>query len=664
MRSVSPVHLFAGPSLFGTPFDDAEPDTRAGALVWHPPARRGDITALLKAQDTPGIIALVDGTFHSYPSVAHVELRDALQAGWRVYGLCSMGAIRVSEMMHLGMQPFGVVAKMFCDDPDFADDEVALVHATEAPFFPFSEPMVHIRAYLADMLARGLLDAQQHAAVVSAMRERWYADRTFARLRDALTEITAPHVHAGLFAHLDDFSPYRLKQRDLMQFLEAQPWLEADANAAPTPLFDPGTLSLGNVPPANAPFLPAFALSSSLRVRTAEESLELVRPLALERGVSRVVDTTWLDRLGLPVYASIRPNAAPGSLNVHAGKGFTHAEAKIGAYMEAIEFSYAEIGRSRVVQQLASPLAVVESFDHQVQFVDFCPSLNQSRPVQANDALGVVVAEELMSLKRNVLVPAELVFTPYYASDGMLQYGASTNGLASGNTVEEATVHGLAEVMERHVESFAKLEAPSYWVDPRTLPARLRAMAECFERAGLELHLRYTPNEFGMAYFSAYVSEEGDYPAAMCAGMGFHCNSSIAAVRAVAEAAQSRLTTIHGGRDDLIMTHLLFNKIGKEKELEVKAALRKAVADKTGGISFADVPDYPAESVMGAYDTLTGALRRAGMNHLARVIFTEENRPFQVVRVIVPGAESYNHHHRRVGPRLLQFSKQQAARQR
>jgi ribosomal protein S12 methylthiotransferase accessory factor len=71
-------------------------------------------------------------------------------------------------------------------------------------------------------------------------------------------------------------------------------------------------------------------LSSSLRSRSAEESLVIAESIALSRGVSRVVDTTWLDRIGIPVYSSIRPDGVKGTLCVHAGKGFTHAEAKIG----------------------------------------------------------------------------------------------------------------------------------------------------------------------------------------------------------------------------------------------------------------------------------------------------------------------------------------------
>lgn len=535
---------------------------------------------------------------------------------------------------------------------------MALLHAADAPYFPFSEPMLHIRAYLDQMAAAGLLDQRQHAELVAVVRERWYAGRTFTLLREALQRIARADARAALLSHLADFAPYRLKQQDLVQFLEAKPWLHDAGERA-----EPGAAVIGSQQhdvAAGAAGAPAFVLSSSLRSRSAEESLRLARPLALERGVSRVVDTTWLDRLGIPVYAAIRPDASKHSLNVHAGKGFTHAEAKIGAYMEAIEFSFAEPGRNRVTPHLATPVDILDSFEHQVAFPDFCPSQHVTAEVQAGDAIAVVEADELLSLRHPVLVPAELVLYPY-TGPGLRLYGSNMNGLALGNTVAEATVHALAEVMERHVDSFLKLGAASHWVDPATLPPRLRAMVERFAQAGLEFHLRYAPNQFGLAHLSGYALEESDHPATMASGMGFHCNSDIAAVRAIAEAAQSRLTTIHGGRDDLVALHLLFNRLGPEREQAVKAQMRQSVADRRHSIAFGEIPDMKAASIDAAYGALTAGLQRAGLQHLARVVLTDEQCPFQVVRVIVPGAEHYNQDHKRVGPRLLRYFNENTA---
>ena len=62
-------------------------------------------------------------------------------------------------------------------------------------------------------------------------------------------------------------------------------------------------------------------------------------------GISRVTDITRMDRLGLPVFASVRPRGK--ALCVHAGKGLLPADARIGALMEALEFAIAEPQRTR-----------------------------------------------------------------------------------------------------------------------------------------------------------------------------------------------------------------------------------------------------------------------------------------------------------------------------
>src|SRR5215472_9669481 len=91
-----------------------------------------------------------------------------------------------------------------------------------------------------------------------------------------------------------------------------------------------------------------FRQSSSLRARPIAETLRLAERVGRELGVVRVTDTTRLDRVGVPVFAAIRPAATPLSLCVSAGKGLLVDEARIGATMEAIELAFAEPGRSGV----------------------------------------------------------------------------------------------------------------------------------------------------------------------------------------------------------------------------------------------------------------------------------------------------------------------------
>ncbi|MFJ6904951.1 TfuA-like protein [Streptomyces griseoluteus] len=215
--TTSPVTLFAGPTIWGM---DAASWADTGVTL-RPPARRGDIDSLLSEE--PGILAIADGTFHSYPAVGHAEIRTALEKGWQIWGLCSMGAIRAAEMHTLGMRGFGDVFEAYAEDPDLDDDEVALLHSSEPPFRPMSEPMLHLRRFLADLTDRQLLTGSQSSAIVSELKQRWYADRTMGALRNALThhaDLPATVLHA----EMANFDAFRTKQHDLLRFLKEQPW--------------------------------------------------------------------------------------------------------------------------------------------------------------------------------------------------------------------------------------------------------------------------------------------------------------------------------------------------------------------------------------------------------------------------------------------------------
>ena len=99
---------------------------------------------------------------------------------------------------------------------------------------------------------------------------------------------------------------------------------------------------------AAARMTPDVLLSSSLRPVSPEATLARAKRIAPPLGITRVTDITRLDRVGIPVYASIRPSATIGSLCVNAGKGLHPIEAEVGAYMEAIELAVAEPEAKRV----------------------------------------------------------------------------------------------------------------------------------------------------------------------------------------------------------------------------------------------------------------------------------------------------------------------------
>jgi ribosomal protein S12 methylthiotransferase accessory factor len=376
------------------------------------------------------------------------------------------------------------------------------------------------------------------------------------------------------------------------------------------------------------------------------------RKWARALGITRVTDITRLDRVGIPVFTSVRPGAAVGSLCVNAGKGFRPIEAEVGATMEAIEFALAEPGASHVTTVRATARDVLDGRERPEAVLDLCPKLGVR--VRLDAPMECVVAEEIATGGR-ALVPAELVFMPYRPHRRHRpMFGATSNGLSSGNTLAEATVHGLCELVERDVRSFQAFRDTSAPVDLDSARGAPAAMVEAIRAAGLELYVRTAKNEFGLAYFKAIIHDpDACVPQLLNGGFGCHPHRDVAFVRAVAEAAQSRLSFIHGGRDDLVDTHARFDGWSRARK---RAFVRRVVENAALGarVSLASVDDHSerVNAVEQCERFVLGRLAALGFDKVYRVAFCRPEDDLQVVRVIVPRLEFFDESLLRVGPRL------------
>jgi ribosomal protein S12 methylthiotransferase accessory factor len=389
-----------------------------------------------------------------------------------------------------------------------------------------------------------------------------------------------------------------------------------------------------------------------MRTSTPEATLARAKSRAGALGITRVTDITRLDHVGIPVYASIRPGAAAGSLCVNAGKGFHPIEAEVGAYMEAIEFALAEPGASHITPLRATARDVLDGRRRPEAILDLCPKLGVRIDLDA--PMDCVLAHDITTGDR-ALVPAELVFLPFRPHARFKStFGSSSNGLSSGNTLGEATVHGLCELVERDVRSFQAVRDTSAPVDLDTADGAPAALVQAIRAAGLELYVRAARNAFGLAYFTAVINDpDACVPQLLNGGFGCHPHRSVAFVRAVAEAAQSRLSFIHGGRDDLVDTYARFRGW---------SALRKREFVRGVVEGFAKGQRIPLGSVDDHSDTVTtveqcerfvlGRLAALGFDQVYRVAFCRPEDDLQVVRVIVPRLEFFSESVFRIGPRL------------
>jgi ribosomal protein S12 methylthiotransferase accessory factor len=391
-------------------------------------------------------------------------------------------------------------------------------------------------------------------------------------------------------------------------------------------------------------------LHSSYRTRSAAETLAIGATLMRPLGISRLTDITRMDRLGLPVYASVRPRSK--GLRVHAGKGVTAVEARASALMEAVEHAAAEPQNSDWIARRLPMADIAAQFAGRIGIADFVPT---SRLALAPCTVVVTTECEELGRHKRVQLPAELVFYPDPDEVPRRLFGATTNGLAAGNSVEEATLHALLEVMERDALAMNRPQDASQWVETDDLPSPFRDFANDWQQVGVELAVRYIPNGFDLPCFEALLRERACSDVNLAAGSGLHVDRDIALSRAVCEAAQSRLSHIHGGRDDITLFYSKYTNMSPARREAAEQRVTRGSFDRTHAVAYASIPHRPGDrrSLAAILDDVLQAVSHAGLPAVFRHAFRLPLAGLHVVKVVVPMCECVEAAPLRIGRRLL-----------
>jgi ribosomal protein S12 methylthiotransferase accessory factor len=174
------------------------------------------------------------------------------------------------------------------------------------------------------------------------------------------------------------------------------------------------------------------------RLLSPVDTLRLIEGQMQHVGVTRCADVTGLDYLNIPVFCAIRPLGR--LLQVANGKGLDATSAKVSALMEAVEFYYYE--RASENSYRAS-LASMRSMGRVAIEPEVLAQYRHSCFFTPNYLIDWVPGEDLIT--------GEEVWLPG-SSAGIrkpMLYPFSSNGLASGNHLIEASLHGLYELIER-----------------------------------------------------------------------------------------------------------------------------------------------------------------------------------------------------------------------
>lgn len=364
------------------------------------------------------------------------------------------------------------------------------------------------------------------------------------------------------------------------------------------------------------------------RVCPPEETLERVLPLLSRMGITRVAEVTQLDDLGVPVFQAIRPNSR--NLSVSQGKGVTRALAKISAIMESIEMWHAENPSLPTIRATVGEMA--ERLPYSVY------DLNLAAYHCLHDGFLLEwFPGKIVGSGEETFVPAGYIRLDFTPTRSWLPptFEVSSNGLASGNTFEEALLHSLYEVIERDTFAQAKLQKlPTVSIDASTVDGQGSGpLLETIARAGADFEIDCVTGPTGIACFEVRLISSS-YPI-LAVGYGCHLDRDVALSRALTEAAQSRLTMISGARDDIDQRS--YARIKSQHQI-VKLETKRA------GTSFHELPSLCLSDLAADLQEVTQRLLVAASCSPIVVDLTHAELNVPVVFVIAPKLRFWETH--------------------
>lgn len=354
-------------------------------------------------------------------------------------------------------------------------------------------------------------------------------------------------------------------------------------------------------------------------------------------------DATEDDRIGLPVYLC-RRRRPDGSVACHTGKGLSRTQAKVSLLMEAVERYCSEFRPEHEARLVCASLGELSRSHRVLDPRDLL--LPQFSHDSREQVLRWVEGYDLLQ-EEPVFVPACSVFHPYPQEYHPLT-NTHTNGIASGNTLEEAIFHGICEVVERDAWSIAKFNqafSQAIVLQNREDEEFLLEIVRKYEAAGVSIIARNVTSDTGIPTIAAFAEDLLHPHREIVEGFGTHLDPKVAMARALLEIATTRalFLTREGGFPSLPVVSSYLEGLEEDSRLFAEEFQRLAELDT---LATTDVRD-----------DLQIVLERLRAMNFERVIVVDLTHPkFKIptVRVVIPGMEVHCFDRSRRGPRLHQ----------
>ncbi len=388
---------------------------------------------------------------------------------------------------------------------------------------------------------------------------------------------------------------------------------------------------------------PKVYMLETHRSKTPDSTLRFVENMKDMLEMIDLQDATSLDRLGIPVFLChrIRPDDSRTS---HTGKGVSAIQAQVSLTMESIErfcSEYRSEYSSRLIKgSYASLKKKHNTLDPQSLILSV---LNDYRP---DGEIHWVWGTDILR-QEEILVPACTVYHPFHLDEFFL-INTHTNGIASGNTLEEAVIHGLAEVIERDAWSIAQYnrhfrEALS--VEDGAETRFIVDVIERYDEADIEIVAKNITSDVGVPVIAAFSRDLVHDNMIPIDGFGAHIDPKVAMIRSILEIATTRaLFMLKFGLGGMNESMSGYFREEDENDPRFYASELKKLSDMQS--------DY-TEDIYEDILIMTGKLQKCGLDRVIAVDLTRPDVGIPTVRVIVPGMEGTCFDRSRRGDRLL-----------
>ncbi|UAL08062.1 MAG: YcaO-related McrA-glycine thioamidation protein [Candidatus Methanogranum gryphiswaldense] len=388
---------------------------------------------------------------------------------------------------------------------------------------------------------------------------------------------------------------------------------------------------------------PKYSPGTGIRVVPPEETIQKVLPMLSKAGMMEPENITATDNIGIPVYSIGRPNAPAGKY--YNGKGPTEEQALASGLMEAMERYSAE--------QRDTDEVIYGTY---AQAKDVGTTIDPKDLILPINVLNYYLDSEIAWIEGYELfrgcpiwVPACAVFYPYYNDTDLQLFKYHTNGIATGNTIEEAILHSLLELIERDAWSIAEdknIANADIIVEEDSIPGQL---LKKFETVGTKIHLKDLTSDLGIPTIGAAADDiRTKDPEMLTIGVGTHLNPEIACVRAITEVAQSRTTHKHGMKINAQLQKTAVD-LGYDKIKQLNGVWYHDLENK---IRLNDIPNLATPYVLDDIEVVLDRLMINGFDTVAIVDLTRDDVNVPCVRAVVPGLEVTTMDPDRVGARI------------